>query len=156
MVRTTRPKLINCDKVYRIKVSTKFVKPEYIELILNTPYYQREIEKMKSGISDSGLNLTQSKFLKIEIPIPSLEEQKTIVADLETKLTICDKIAETIIQSLAQAETLRQSILKKAFEGKLTRLNHDSPDLHDKHDLKTNPGNHSIKKNQGSDKKEAA
>ncbi len=119
MVRKTRPKLINCDKVYRIKVNSKIISPEYFELILNTPFYQREIEKMKSGISDSGLNLTQSKFLKIEIPLPPLPEQQQIVSELESKLTVCDKIEETISQSLQQAETLRQSILKKAFEGKL-------------------------------------
>lgn len=54
------------------------------------------------------------------IPIPpSLAEQQLIVAELESKLTVCDKIAETISQSLQQAETLRQSILKKAFEGEL-------------------------------------
>jgi len=119
MVRKTRPRLINCDKVYRIKVKTDVILPEYFELILNTPYYQREIEKMKSGISDSGLNLTQNKFLKIEIPILSLTEQQLIVEELESKLTICDKIEETLTQNLAQAETLRQSILKRAFEGKL-------------------------------------
>jgi type I restriction enzyme S subunit len=119
MIRKTRQRLINCDKVYRIKVNTKIISPEYFELILNTPYYQREIEKMKSGISDSGLNLTQVKFLKIEIPIPTLKEQQLIVDELESKLTVCDKIEETISQSLLQAEMLRQSILKKAFEGKL-------------------------------------
>ena len=119
MIRKTRQRLINCDKVYRIKVNTKIISPEYFELILNTPYYQREIEKMKSGISDSGLNLTQVKFLKIEIPIPTLKEQQLIVSELESKLTVCDKIEETISQSLQQAEMLRQSILKKAFEGEL-------------------------------------
>ena len=119
MVKNTRPKLINCDKVYRIKVNPKIISPEYFELIVNTPFYQREIEQMKSGISDSGLNLTQLKFLKIEIPVPTIDEQQTIVTELESKLTICDKIEETISQSLLQAETLRQSILKQAFEGKL-------------------------------------
>jgi type I restriction enzyme S subunit len=121
MVRKTRPNLINCDKVYRIKVKTNIIRPEYFELIVNTPFYQREIEKMKSGISDSGLNLTQAKFLKIEIPIPPLLEQQLIVDELESKLTVCDKIEETISQSLLQAESLRQSILKKAFEGKLVK-----------------------------------
>ncbi len=123
MVKKTRPRLINCDKVYRIKVNVEKVKPEYFVLMLNTPYYQREVEEMKSGISDSGLNLTQSKFLKIEIPIPSLTEQQCIIDELETKLTICDKIEETISQSLQQAESLRQSILKKAFDGKLVTSN---------------------------------
>jgi type I restriction enzyme S subunit len=51
--------------------------------------------------------------------LPPLQEQQQIVSELESKLTVCDKIEETISQSLQQAETLRQSILKKAFEGSL-------------------------------------
>ncbi|WP_276979237.1 restriction endonuclease subunit S [Flavobacterium filum] len=51
--------------------------------------------------------------------LPPLPEQQLIVSELESKLTVCDKIEETISQSLQQAETLKQSILKKAFEGKL-------------------------------------
>ena len=51
--------------------------------------------------------------------LPPLKEQQQIVEELESKLTVCDKIEETISQSLQQAETLRQSILKKAFEGRL-------------------------------------
>jgi type I restriction enzyme, S subunit len=53
------------------------------------------------------------------LPIPSVSEQQLIVDELESKLTVCDKIEDTISQSLLQAESLRQSILKKAFEGKL-------------------------------------
>lgn len=56
---------------------------------------------------------------KKEIPLPPLSEQQAIVATLESKLTICDKIEETITASLKQSEMLRQSILKKAFEGQL-------------------------------------
>jgi type I restriction enzyme S subunit len=55
----------------------------------------------------------------IPFPLCSLPEQTLIVTELESKLTVCDKIEETISQSLLQAESLRQSILKKAFEGKL-------------------------------------
>lgn len=51
--------------------------------------------------------------------LPSHPEQQLIVSELESKLTVCDKIEETISQSLLQVEALRQSILKKAFEGKL-------------------------------------
>jgi type I restriction enzyme S subunit len=49
----------------------------------------------------------------------NFKEQLCTMYDLESKLTVCDKIEETMRQSLQQAETLRQSILKKAFEGKL-------------------------------------
>jgi type I restriction enzyme S subunit len=37
----------------------------------------------------------------------------------ESRLSVCDKLEETITASLRQPEALRQSILKKAFEGKL-------------------------------------
>ncbi len=119
MIKHTRPKLINCDKVYRIKVNKKIIIPEYFEFILNTPKYQDEIEKMKSGISDSGLNLTQKVFLQIIIPVPTIKEQHIIVQEIESRLSVADKMEESIAQSLQQAEALRQSILKKAFSGQL-------------------------------------
>jgi len=64
-------------------------------------------------------HLTGRELKKIEIPLPSIVEQQFIVDELESKLTVCDKIEETINQSLQKSEILRQSILKKAFEGKL-------------------------------------
>jgi type I restriction enzyme S subunit len=51
--------------------------------------------------------------------LPPLQEQQLIVSELESKLTVCDKIEEIISHSLQQAETLKQSILKKAFNGSL-------------------------------------
>jgi restriction endonuclease S subunit len=66
-------------------------------------------------------HLTGTGLKKVEIPLPPIEEQHQIVEILESKLTVCDKIEETIRQSLQQAETLKQSILKKAFEGKLKK-----------------------------------
>lgn len=121
LVRNTRSKLINCDKAYRIKVNKSIISPEYFELVLNTPIYQDEIEKMKSGISDSGLNLTQKAFLQISIPVPPLEEQNLIIQEIEQRLSVADKMEQSITESLQKAEALRQSILKKAFSGELVK-----------------------------------
>jgi hypothetical protein len=49
----------------------------------------------------------------------SVQEQEQIIQEIESRLSVCDKIEESITNSLQQAEALRQSILKKAFEGKL-------------------------------------
>jgi type I restriction enzyme S subunit len=53
------------------------------------------------------------------IPNPTLNEQHFIVQEIESRLSVADKMEESIAQSLQQAEALRQSILKKAFSGEL-------------------------------------
>jgi type I restriction enzyme S subunit len=68
---------------------------------------------------------TTQKFIALgglrvlPIPLASIKEQKQIVEEIESRLSVAEKLEETITASLQQSETLRQSILKKAFEGKL-------------------------------------
>lgn len=70
--------------------------------------------------STSGLNtLSISKVMNLKLPFTLLKEQELIVQEIESRLSICDKLEETVEQSLKQAGLLRQSILKKAFKGKL-------------------------------------
>ena len=69
------------------------------------------------GTTAPHLNIRDIK--KFDIILPSLKEQQQIVDILESKLTVCDKIEETIKEALLKSESLRQSILKKAFSGQL-------------------------------------
>lgn len=70
------------------------------------------------GATKAGLTLGDIK--NVQIPVPdTLEEQHHIVQEIESRLSVCDKLEESITQSLQKAEALRQSILKKAFEGRL-------------------------------------
>lgn len=127
-VKNTRPKLMVCDKAYRLKVQKEKILPQYLVMLLNTSDVLGELEKLKSGISDSGLNLTQEKFLTLKVMVPSLEHQKVILDDVEEKLTNIWFLEAQIVESLAQSEALRQSILKKAFSGQLVPQDpHDEP-----------------------------
>ena len=76
-----------------------------------------DIRMLSSGGVQPNLNLAIVKSTKL--PFPPIEEQHQIVQEIETRLSVCDKLAETIDQSLEQSQALRQSILKKAFEGNL-------------------------------------
>jgi type I restriction enzyme, S subunit len=79
----------------------------------------REFIKREAG-STSGLHtLSLSKVENLKIPLSSKEEQEQIVEEIESRLSICDRLEDTIIENLQKAEALRQSILKQAFEGKL-------------------------------------
>jgi type I restriction enzyme S subunit len=65
--------------------------------------------------------LNQTILRSIIFPWPNIEEQHAIVSEIESRLSVCDKIEQTIEESLKKAEALRQSILKKAFAGELTK-----------------------------------
>ena len=68
------------------------------------------------------VNLAGIKELRLVLfAYCSLEEQKIIVQEIESRLSVCDKLEQTIEDSLEKAEALRQSILKKAFSGELTK-----------------------------------
>jgi type I restriction enzyme S subunit len=77
-----------------------------------------DIRKMAAGGVQPNLNLGIVKSTKFPMPL-SWTLQNNIIQEIESRLSVCDKIEESIEQSLQQAEALRQSILKKAFEGKL-------------------------------------
>ena len=73
-----------------------------------------------ASVSGSAYNALTIETMKVfKVAIPEFKEQKLVVQEIESRLSVCDKIEETILQGLQQAEALRQSILKKAFEGKL-------------------------------------
>ncbi|MCU4162509.1 restriction endonuclease subunit S [Carboxylicivirga caseinilyticus] len=64
-------------------------------------------------------HLFQNDIRKFKLQIPPKEEQHQIVREIESRLSVCDKVEQNITEALEKSEALRQSILKKAFEGKL-------------------------------------
>ena len=64
-------------------------------------------------------NISQEIVRDVIFPLPPLPEQYQIVAEIESRLSVADQLEKVVEQSLKQAERLRQSILKQAFEGKL-------------------------------------
>jgi type I restriction enzyme S subunit len=62
------------------------------------------------------------------IPVPPIAEQKKIIEEIELRLSVNDYIENVVKQTLKQSEWLRQSILKRAFEGQLVHQNpNDEP-----------------------------
>ena len=99
------------------KTKTNQLISSYLKYFIQSPFGNKAILESMTGTAIKRIVLRKIKDAKIVLP--THEEQQLIVDELESKLTVCDKIEETISQSLQQAESLRHSILKKAFEGKL-------------------------------------
>ena len=105
----------NCSDLVIVK-QPHAIHPQYGAFYMNS-IAQSRINAKKVGVALTHFN-TKS-MAEMPIPIPPLMEQRHIVDDVERRLSICDKLETTITESLQKAESLRQSILKKAFEGKL-------------------------------------
>ena len=109
---------IHQNHIFRARPLSEKSNSKYIAYFSQTKSAKNYFFKHgKQTTNLASINLTILSGLPL--PICSKEEQQLIVDELESKLTVCDKIEETISQSLLHAESLRQSILKKAFEGKL-------------------------------------
>ena len=90
----------------------------YVRYILSSYRFLNFADETATGSTIKNVSLKSMREFEIPLP-PTLEEQHRIVEEIESRLSVADKLEETITASLQQSETLRQSILKKAFEGKL-------------------------------------
>ena len=120
LVERTRPKLMMSGKMYRFKPHPEVMYPKYLAYMLQTPEAQLEIDRMKTGINDSGLNLTHSRFAALKVAVAPLNEQHRIVVKIEELLSELDKGIESLKTAEAQLKVYRQAVLRHAFEGKLT------------------------------------
>lgn len=119
---------IKLDYEFSIFVSLCLIKPvknlmssTYLEMLMNSDVVFNQARKRISGTAVPDLHLIEIRDFKI--PICSRTEQEIIVSHLEKDLSILKSLEQTVEISLKKAETLRQSILQKAFEGKLTPQN---------------------------------
>lgn len=97
---------------------------KYLKLFLLKNY--NDIRRESSGGVQPNLNLGIVK--RTEFPLCSVEEQRRIVAEIESRLSVCDKLEEEIETGLKRSDALRQSILEKAFSGRLVEQDHrDEP-----------------------------
>ena len=76
-----------------------------------------QVKELCKGSTRMFLNQTILK--QIIFPVPTLKIQAKIIETIESRLSVCDSIEKTIDTALQEAEALRQSILKQAFEGGL-------------------------------------
>lgn len=83
---------------------------------LRSEYGQKDLLKNKRGGGKLGLGLDDIRDTPVPI-VSDLVAQKT-VDEIEERLSVCDSIEKTVDATLAQANAMRQSILKQAFEGK--------------------------------------
>lgn len=106
------------DTMVRLRVDQNVMSIEFFSLVWESRIIRDQIEK--SARTTAGIHkINQSHIENFLLPVPSIPEQKNIVDKLSEQLSVIDSVEEEVTKRLANSETLRQSILKKAFSGQL-------------------------------------
>jgi type I restriction enzyme S subunit len=108
---------INKADCFLVRPTEDKIRNKYLFYYFSTRGMYQQLIGEIHGATRPRINTAQLKCCLI--PVAPLLEQHAIVAEIESRLSVCDKIEESIEGSLKQSEALRQSILKKAFEGNL-------------------------------------
>lgn len=101
----------------RIRINTKGVYPLYLCHYLKSQKARKELVASGTGVNIKSLN--QQALTSLSVSIPSLEEQKAIVKDLETFSEQTIMLKENYKRKIEELEELKKSLLHEAFTGKL-------------------------------------
>jgi type I restriction enzyme S subunit len=87
--------------------------PEFLAQYTNSPMGRAIVKKNERGAAQGHLNV--SAYANLPIGVPDLQEQEKLVKQISDRLSVCDSIEKTVDTALAQADAMRQSILKQMF-----------------------------------------
>jgi type I restriction enzyme S subunit len=106
-------------KMYRFRAKPDAIESGYLEAFLQTEEARQAIDRMKTGGSDSGLNLTHERFRQLLVPVAPLDEQRRIVAEIEKQFTRLEAGVSALKRVQANLKRYRAAVLKTACEGRL-------------------------------------
>lgn len=128
--RTNSPELVGKTAVYqghpkpcsfasyliRVRAVSSLL-PEIITYYINSAYGRNWIKSVVSQQVGQA-NVNGTKLQALSIPLPSSEEQRKIVEEVDRNFSVIEELETVINSTLKRAERLRQAILKKAFSGR--------------------------------------
>lgn len=106
------------QRVSALRFNDSVALPKFYEYVLSSPQYRNQFFSYETGNVGQG-NVGIKALTEPTVICPTLKTQEAIIQSIEFRLSLCDSIEQSIDTSLRQAEALRQSILKQAFEGAL-------------------------------------
>jgi type I restriction enzyme S subunit len=95
------------------------VRPHYLQLVLSSPAYQRQLLSASGSTAQPHLYLRDLR--KIEVPVPPLQHQDTLIAEAQRLTSLLAALNTAIEHADVRSDRLRRSILDAAFTGNLVR-----------------------------------
>jgi type I restriction enzyme S subunit len=117
-VSSTPEKLIFSGKILRFRADSSALLPEWLELIFASQKYQKILDSLKVGSSDSSVSIGNAQVVELSIPLPSIEKQETLVSEVQNIKALEARFEREIQNEVQRFGELRRSLLRAAFTGK--------------------------------------
>ena len=112
------PRAVFASYLIRLRVNRAVYEPNMVSYFINSIAGRRYISSVVSQQVGQA-NVNSAKLSMMPVPFPAPPEQRRIIEEIERRFSIAVEIDKAVEQALKQSDRLRQSILKRAFEGKL-------------------------------------
>ena len=103
------------DKIIRFHLASPASCGEFITLCLNAGATADYLERSKSGMAESQMNISQGKLLVAPIALPPLAEQQRIVAKVDELFALCDQLKDRLQQASETEQHLTNAIVEQAL-----------------------------------------
>ncbi len=118
-VTQCRERLMLSDKVFRLHTDPRRMNAEYLALAMNSQAVRAQIESVLSGSVGLARNIGQSTIRELAVCFPPLNEQRTIVRDLEadagpTRILVCK-----VVQAIERLREYRSALITAAVTGQI-------------------------------------
>src|SRR5690606_13032980 len=118
------PKLMLCDKIYRIRLNQSRVDPNFVAYYMGSDKAREQIEIDATGTSSSMLNIGQGTILAMPIAVPSIQEQNEIVAEVRSKVEKIESLMQETQTSINFLQEHRTALICAAVTGKIDVRNY--------------------------------
>jgi type I restriction enzyme, S subunit len=122
IVKDVRPKLILCDKLYRLRIDRENLDGEFLVRYLGTRPGRFEFERDASGASNSMQNIGQDSVMNLWLPVPSRQEQQSIVKYIHNEVNEANLTIEEILTSIKLLKERRSALITAAVTGQLQEV----------------------------------
>jgi len=89
--------------------------PEYLSILVGNPWFWRRLSDLTRGVGARRERTRPEQFLRMELPMPSIEEQRFAIPIF----TRFEQFKRLQAETAAELDALLPSILDKAFKGEL-------------------------------------
>ena len=110
------PGIIN-PRLIKITLNERVMMPLFFKYYFESEYLKSLYKQKVHGATMDVLNMSMVK--ELPFPICDIREQGEVIKEIESRLSVCENIEQTVDVALRKASAMRQSILKQAFGGAL-------------------------------------